>query len=696
MKLISQNKINIIIKNIKSIPLNKPIHLHYYLIHYAGYLNRLDLLKAIIKYNKKWDYKNGDGMTIAHIASLNGFCDIIKYLLDKYKKEILSVLDNGNNNILHYLVFFPYCLELIKKYDLKKYINHINIHNNTPLSICIQNLSDLVNIKITKSPTTFRQLNHVDFKYNFDISNIHYKSLIFLLDNGANINIKIDKPPLLIACQYNMINIVKLLLKYNCDVNLKDNDGRCALGTAIYNSDFEMVKLLIENNADINQYMTLGQNYLPIVSLIYSNDKIINYILEQKIDYEYKDYSNNTIAHIILLNWQEYHFNTIKKILNNIKDFNIPNLDGNTITTLLFRLPSKYIIQLGSIIKNNNLNIYYKNNENICADDYIKDHSDHSLIYKLIKKYYEKNESIDIVIKDYPYANYNLFKNYQFDIWLTLIIILKRNKDLTIPLIDIDNLFNIDKYQYKDISIEKYKRSIINKSFSNIMYFFPELISVDIIWFNKEYNTFTEYHLTAFNLALERKERFIIFTLGFYFNDNKNGHANILIYDKKLKILERFDPEGIMLYNNLNDFDDFIRSKFKNIKYITLNDYNIINSFQKLSDEINELKRKTGDVKGFCQAWVFWYLEMRILNKDIHPLKLLPKLLNSLIRNNSNISILEYIRNYANDLRNELSQYMIENGIEEKYLNNQMYPTEIYQKISIQFMKDIKNIIYGL
>jgi hypothetical protein len=182
---------------------------------------------------------------------------------------------------------------------------------------------------------------------------------------------------------------------------------------------------------------------------------------------------------------------------------------------------------------------------------------------------------------------------------------------------------------------------------------------------------------------MDREERFIVFMIGLFIHEQGSGHANILIYDKKLNIMERFDSEGVIYLNMMDDFDEFLKNKFKKLvnregfKYISPKDYGIINSFQKLSDEINTLKRKTGDVKGFCQAWVFWYVEMRILNKDIHPLKLVEKLLSKLIKMNS--SILEYIRNYANDLRKKVYDFMIKSNIDPKLINNETYPDYVYK-----------------
>jgi hypothetical protein len=148
----------------------------------------------------------------------------------------------------------------------------------------------------------------------------------------------------------------------------------------------------------------------------------------------------------------------------------------------------------------------------------------------------------------------------------------------------------------------------------------------------------------------------------------------------------------------LDDLDVFLRNKFKKLvnregfKYISPKDYGIINSFQKLSDEINTLKRKTGDVKGFCQAWVFWYIEMRILNKDIQPIKLVDKLLSRLIKMN-NSSILEYIRNYANDLRKKVYNFMMESNIDAKIINNETYPEPVYKIMADSSIKMFRNSI---
>jgi ankyrin repeat protein len=735
MELISNNNIEIIIKNLDKIPLDKPIHLNNYLIHYAVYINRLDLLEAIIKKHNIWDYKDNLGISIVHSAAHRGFCEILQFLTDKFKEEILKVKNDIDSNIFFYIIENPQCLNILEKLNLKKYINEQNKNNQTPLSLVLSMLFDLVNIKINKSSYYYRQIQPkiITKKYNND--NPLLKSLHFLLKNGADPNAKIIEPLIVSAAKMNLLDIVEELINYKCDVNLSDKAGKTALGWAIYNNNIDMVKLLIKSGSNINIYTILGENYLPMLALNNANDNIIEYILEQNFDYEFTNYENNTMAHIILLNYTEYPINIIKTILKNTNNYNKLNLDGNTLGILICILNIDLLKILKDIFIEKRINLYIKNKEGKDGFDYIHDNKTKEIIIDIMKISLEKQlkdkkyvipkeyedindliinkkitclytkEEIDndelekkVKILEYPYANYSLFKNLYFDDLIMFGIIFNRNsKDMIIPFIDKEELINLDKYKKKSIeNSSEFKIQMINSHYDFILYYFPEILTCDILWLDKHNYIFTEYHETAFLKALDKQQRFIVTMVGFFITDGENGHANILIYDKKMNIMERFDPEGVINIPMLDDLDEILKNKFsklinkKDFTYISPKDYGIINSFQKLSDEINTLKRKTGDVKGFCQAWVFWYVEMRILNKDIHPIKLVGKLLNRLIKMNNN-SILEYIRNYANDLRKKVHDFMIKLNINPKYINNEKYPEPIHKIVSNGLVNLIKN-----
>lgn len=82
----------------------------------------------------------------------------------------------------------------------------------------------------------------------------------FLLDLGINPNLCIEYgvndevTPLMISSQFNSLSAVKLLLKYDVDINLSNSQGSTALHYAMYNDSPELVSALLEAGADVNVF----------------------------------------------------------------------------------------------------------------------------------------------------------------------------------------------------------------------------------------------------------------------------------------------------------------------------------------------------------------------------------------------------------------------------------------------------------
>ena len=156
-------------------------------------------------------------------------------------------------------------------------------------------------------------------------------------------------------------------------------------------------------------------------------------------------------------------------------------------------------------------------------------------------------------------------------------------------------------------------------------------------------------------------------------------HANLLIYDHKNKIIERFEPYG-KCYNIY--IDNILEEELTwntNYKYIKPKDYLPYSGFQTISDENNITNLKPGDFGGFCLAWCIWYIETKLLNPTLKSSLLVKKLINKL--NNQNIKYNEYIRIYADKINNERIFYLNKIGINNKYVNNIYYPNNINNKI---------------
>jgi ankyrin repeat protein len=76
-----------------------------------------------------------------------------------------------------------------------------------------------------------------------------YEAAQALLEYGADVNSQSNprqETPLLLACRFNHINVVKLLLEKGADISLCDVDGNTALDDASMRpeTDMEIIQLL--------------------------------------------------------------------------------------------------------------------------------------------------------------------------------------------------------------------------------------------------------------------------------------------------------------------------------------------------------------------------------------------------------------------------------------------------------------------
>ncbi len=174
--------------------------------------NHLDIAKLLISLGANINIQNNNGNTALAIAANNNHIDMVKILLNSNN---IIFKDTQNSDALLFSV-------MNKNFDIAKIlieagadINVKSRYHNTPLSLAIYN----------------------------DYENI----VKLLLDHGANI----DKSAI-IAAKQGHINIMKLLIKYKVDINIKDEWGNTPLIYAILKNNKNMEKLLLDNGADNN------------------------------------------------------------------------------------------------------------------------------------------------------------------------------------------------------------------------------------------------------------------------------------------------------------------------------------------------------------------------------------------------------------------------------------------------------------
>ena len=150
------------------------------------------------------------------------------------------------------------------------------------------------------------------------------------------------------ACKIGNIEIVKLLIKDNTNINLKDTINRTPLRRAAKNGHLEIVKLLIKKNADPNIEDRHGLTPL-LASLEFEKYKVAEFLLEndfffQLININSKTKTGNTA--LILASLKENV--KIVNILLQRKgiDINIQNCWKNTALICASKKGNKEIVKL--------------------------------------------------------------------------------------------------------------------------------------------------------------------------------------------------------------------------------------------------------------------------------------------------------------------------------------------------------------
>ena len=84
-----------------------------------------------------------------------------------------------------------------------------------------------------------------------------------MLTKGADIELPSNEggTPLFVACQCNNLNVVKELIQRNANIHARMKDGACPLFVASQNGHVNVVKYLLSNGANVNQQRMVRYAY---------------------------------------------------------------------------------------------------------------------------------------------------------------------------------------------------------------------------------------------------------------------------------------------------------------------------------------------------------------------------------------------------------------------------------------------------
>jgi hypothetical protein len=107
-------------------------------------------------------------------------------------------------------------------------------------------------------------------------------------------------------------------------------------------------------------------------------------------------------------------------------------------------------------------------------------------------------------------------------------------------------------------------------------------------------------------------------------------HSNVIIIDNNNKTIERFEPYGEMIFTNSVDINNMIQTQIAiplGYKFVFIQPYP---GFQSRSDEFAKYNQNYGDPAGFCLAWSFVYIDIKM----------------ELFKNKININTIDFINWY--------------------------------------------------
>jgi ankyrin repeat protein len=731
MKLVNENKWDTILHLIKKNKLN-PIEIvinNNSIAHLAAVNNNNKILLYLSKNHPK-SLKQVDeyGNTPLHLLLTYGYNDLFKNCLEN-NKQLASIIDMQNNTFLHLLEdssivkwVLDNCKDMID-------INMINHDGYTILNVNIEKMNNINNMQ-----------------------NNFYTNIKNILKCKPNLNIPTQNLPLIQAINSRNNLIIDMLLskkqQNNIDINLADTSYTTPFMATIINKMYDVTRKLVTLGADVNKYTVKADDNVLNILILRGDNSMVEYMLKHKYNPNSYDMYMNTPLHIALMVNKQLS-NTLLFKLIYYMDLNIQNINGDTGLHLLihrYKWDQFNIIltqkKLDIFIKNSNnetpltyvpndqladfielvANSYINNMNNKYKDTICDNNTKSQKCLQIIKTYIFKNN------KSYPDINDESIINKQFKMIkgshsfkgnfnsdaihniIYTICLLERNTNLGIPfqnynydkvINDMSELINNNVYRG---AIESIIPDVVNLYY-NIFY---DITPYLILWCSStQYfvHKDLEYYLQKCFLSTNIRFIFIKLTL---IPSSKGTHANIIIFDKHTGIMERFEPYGVVPYVDADKLDYMLEFKLgsyytkylktinKKLTYLKPADFMNGLSFQTFSDDSNIVVKKLGDPVGYCLAWTFWYLELRVNNPDIHPKDIIKNSISSIINKskvNEEYKFIDFIRNYATELDNIKNRFLLDAGILQNNIYNYVQTDEDLTKLKNHIKIRFQNII---
>jgi ankyrin repeat protein len=657
-------------------------------------LVKLAIIQRRIKFIKKMiehkpdvflhtDYNSG---TPLHIAAKHGYWDILKMLLP-ICKTILNYRGIAEENFI--------------------------FHVDSPeiLEWCLKNYPEIDMYMTSKRGRLYIADCIAAIKINDEYRELA-KILIARMDPTKIKNELMSYPPLHTAATFGYLDIVKLLIEKGHGVNSHNNKVRTPLHHSLMAVHSDVTKYLIEQGADIsdcgaenwhNPYIiAINRGDIVSIKLMLNKDtKPLHIVTPQlhtpahilfkykrrmpadimisfitKSDMNFRDVAGTTPLNLLF----KYHgWKPYSEVLKTVK-IDIFNENSSGITPL-DHISKKELLPFMDIVAHSYLHILNKIKEcdikkitNACRSE-LK-----TIILNTKKSIPEEDDTLPLKHPRSRLTSKGTFlADLDHGVYYT-VIMLQRYQELSLPsqfffYEKLTERFNIKHAAYP-YPMDKTIRELM-MLYRPILF---ELTPALILWGKRAGKGFIDPDLDFYILKplLSDKVKFVIIRLTLV-GEGGTSHANILLFDKENCRLERFDPYGGVPYGMSKEldeyleanlgilFNDFCKKKQKKLVYLRPIDYMGKMSLQSISNDERYELQKHGDPGGYCLAWVYWYVEMRIKNPELHPKELIKRSISHILKNNKtgHYGFIDYARNYAGKLDEDKNKLLANAGVKE-------------------------------
>ncbi|KAI6171416.1 Kallikrein-4 [Aphelenchoides bicaudatus] len=256
-----------------------------YPVHNAVSLNSTDVLNELISSNVSINTTNENQQTPLHVAAWKGNYEVAKVLIKK-DPQLINATDKYHMFPIHYAARNGHC-DIIK----------LLLSNGADVNALARFTDD--------SPTTPPSVSALYWAARKG----SVECVRILLDNGADINHqdRYGQTALHVASQYGYYEAAKALIDKDLQlINSTDKDHWYPLHYATFKRHCDIVKLLLENNADVNALSNFNNDdptTSPHVSALYlsasyGHTECVRTLLNNGADITHQTHQGYTALHI--------------------------------------------------------------------------------------------------------------------------------------------------------------------------------------------------------------------------------------------------------------------------------------------------------------------------------------------------------------------------------------------------------------